>query len=369
MRPNCFFSKYLSKKVNDESFYRKNIIEKIFYDVMEQTKTMLIGKPIYLIFDETTDSEGRHILNILIGECSIVSRMSERLISSLELEHTNSETINNRIIGEIYKFYEFDHSKVENIKLLLSDGAPYALKVGKLLRELIPHLKHVTCLCHAFHNICETIRNDSPNVNKVVSYFKKVLIKNKTNQNIFREITLTAVPKFPVITRWGTWLEFVCILFDKFDDFKKFTAALPDDSNMKDEIYSCMNSKHFDDEIKSAYKHRFLISTIFDLEKNSLSTENQIKIVKDSIDKIYELNIYKDRINSVLARNPSYNFFASFDILKCKVQDKIFSHVPLTTVAVERSFSLYKHIFSDKRRSLTPSNLEKLLIIYYNKNK
>jgi hypothetical protein len=31
---------------------------------------------------------------------------------------------------------------------------------------------------------------------------------------------------------------------------------------------------------------------------------------------------------------------------------------------VERSFSAYKHILSDKRQSMTPENMEKILIVY-----
>lgn len=44
---------------------------------------------------------------------------------------------------------------------------------------------------------------------------------------------------------------------------------------------------------------------------------------------------------------------------------------PLTSVSVERSFSAFKMILSDKRQRLTVENLEKILVVYcadnYNK--
>jgi hypothetical protein len=38
--------------------------------------------------------------------------------------------------------------------------------------------------------------------------------------------------------------------------------------------------------------------------------------------------------------------------------------LPVTSCDVERSFSLYKNILTEKRHSLTPDNIEKLLICY-----
>jgi hypothetical protein len=37
---------------------------------------------------------------------------------------------------------------------------------------------------------------------------------------------------------------------------------------------------------------------------------------------------------------------------------------PLTSCDVERSFSAYKHILLDKRKSMNPENMEKILIVY-----
>ena len=41
-----------------------------------------------------------------------------------------------------------------------------------------------------------------------------------------------------------------------------------------------------------------------------------------------------------------------------------FKYAPVTSVSVERSFSAFKMILSDKRHSLCVENLEKILVIY-----
>jgi hypothetical protein len=48
--------------------------------------------------------------------------------------------------------------KFEKVKMIISDQAPYEVKVVNLLKEIIPGLKHVTCICHMLHRLCEEIR-------------------------------------------------------------------------------------------------------------------------------------------------------------------------------------------------------------------
>jgi hypothetical protein len=73
------------------------------------------------------------------------------------------------------ELYGGDWTKFKNVKLLLSDAAPYALKAGKLLKEICPDLKHVTCICHCLHNLYETITSDNDLVDTVIAYIKKKL--------------------------------------------------------------------------------------------------------------------------------------------------------------------------------------------------
>jgi hypothetical protein len=90
----------------------------------------------------------------------------------------------------------------DKIKLVLSDQVPYAIKVGKLLKDLIPGLKHVTCLCHPIHRLCEEIRCRCKKLNHICGEIKRLLIKNRHNQQMYDITFGLNLPKFPIITRW-----------------------------------------------------------------------------------------------------------------------------------------------------------------------
>lgn len=83
------------------------------------------------------------------------------------------------------------------------------------------------------------------------------------------------------------------------------------------------------------------------------------------------------RLDALLVKNPGYS--ALMQIGKVLSGDsntlpnKIgtsdapdFKYAPVTSCDVDRSFSAYKQILTDNRRSFTPENLEKVLICYVN---
>jgi len=47
---------------------------------------------------------------------------------------------------------------------------------------------------------------------------------------------------------------------------------------------------------------------------------------------------------------------------------KVFLHFPISTAAVERSFSKYNMMLSDERHRLKPESIKRLIFLYYNKN-
>ncbi len=131
---------------------------------------------------------GRYILNILLGKCDAIERKSPRLIATVEMKKTNSENIVSEIIDRVVNFLKSDIKVLQKIRLLLSDGAPYAIKTGKVLKELIPNLKHITCICHALHNLAETIRDQNKIVDDAVVFLKRSLLKNRTKKSIFLKL-------------------------------------------------------------------------------------------------------------------------------------------------------------------------------------
>ena len=82
--------------------------------------------------------------------------------------------------------------------------------------------------------------------------------------------------------------------------------------------------------------------------------------------------IVNQKFSDVLSKNPGFNKITSIArILSGETLDNFdmspnliarFKYAPLTSCDVERSFSSYKNLLSDRRTNLTPQHLEMLLI-------
>ncbi len=65
-----------------------------------------------------------------------------------------------------------------NFKFFLSDGAAYCRKLGKYLKEKYNFL-HIICVCHNIHNFCEYLRDKHDEIENLVAFLKRILVKNQ----------------------------------------------------------------------------------------------------------------------------------------------------------------------------------------------
>lgn len=125
------------------------------------------------------------------------------------------------------------------------------------------------------------------------------------------------------------------------------------------------------DAIKQLETKGALLSESLALVKK---VEEAVKLIKTP-----DAEIYYNKLIDILARNPrldtvkKINFILNGDrnqaisdsdidtkpSLYCK-----YKYAPITSCDVERSFSAYKIILTDKRHSLSTDNLEKIMMIY-----
>ncbi|KAG0438741.1 hypothetical protein DMUE_2891 [Dictyocoela muelleri] len=159
--------------------------------------------------------------------------------------------------------------------------APYAIKAAKNLKDLFPNLKHVTCLCHVLHLVCEKLRNISPVINLIASDLKRVLIKNKENRALFKNITGLKMPAFPVITRWGTWLDFMVNIAKEYRKYEMFLRKLSEIDTNYSFLVESFSSKDFIQELSEILNCEYLSCKITKLQRNDLSAKDQCKIIKE----------------------------------------------------------------------------------------
>ncbi|KAG0437133.1 hypothetical protein DMUE_3871 [Dictyocoela muelleri] len=131
------------------------------------------------------------------------------------------------------------------------------------------------------HRLCEKLREVSPISNFVGSQLKRVLVKNRENKYLFKNTYGLALPKFPVITRWGTWIYFMYDVAIKYDLYKSFLRDLVEKNNECLPIFESFINENFILELKEIKKEFFIVEGITNLEKQNLSTTKQINILKD----------------------------------------------------------------------------------------
>ena len=111
--------------------------------------------------------------------------------------------------------------KYDKLLISLTNAASYMKKAVETLCVSFPKMIHVTCIVHALHRVCETIRSLYRNVNKLVANGKKVFVKAPTRIDLFKNKNHNiSLPSTPTVTRWGTWLSAVMYYADNFDTFK-----------------------------------------------------------------------------------------------------------------------------------------------------
>ena len=122
----------------------------------------------------------------------------------------------------------------------------------------------------------------------------------------------------------------------------------------------------------------FLPGAITRLEEAGLSLVDSLAIVNEVREKFNSVplprgKIFKEKLDQVLKKNSLFKTFEDVaKILAGKANcvpsgwtpEEIaeLKFCPVTSVDVERSFSVYKHMFNSRRHSFTEENLEKIIV-------
>lgn len=148
---------------------------------------------------------------------------------------------------------------------------------------------------------------------------------------------------------------------DNFISVKFFIENLKDDkSRALNQAKELINSDTFNREIVALQKFRFMPKIIKKFQSESLSIEQQFHLIQDAKSNLSD--IYLDKLNDYLDNNSGFQNIQKLDV----PTRKLFFFAPLTTTDVERSFSVYNDLLTNKRHRLNEESIQKYMICLYN---
>jgi hypothetical protein len=115
-----------------------------YQDVLNNIRSCIADK-IWITIDETTDVERRYIANVVVGILREDQPGETFLLSCEVLERANHSIIPVLFDSAMNLLWP-DGVKRENALLLVTDAAPYMVKVAKGLKMLYPKMVHLTCI-------------------------------------------------------------------------------------------------------------------------------------------------------------------------------------------------------------------------------
>ena len=134
---------------------------------------------------------------------------------------------------------------------------------------------------NGLNRVAKFLRSKCCNIDRLVSFIKKTLTKNKANIALFYEIFETPLPNLPILSRWGTWLTFVFQISKNFQKYIEFVANLNDTTTDVVSIRLLLNSEAIIFEFNFISKYQQIPIGITKLESTKLNTSDQIKILKE----------------------------------------------------------------------------------------
>lgn len=355
---------------------------------MNNIRKFIQNQYIWISIDETTDSTGKNITNVILGVLSSDEETSKKkkrfLIHTAELNKTNHMTIA-RLFDDAIKILDPNFNK-NLILLFVTDAAPYMVKAGKSIVVFYPKMLHVTCIAHGLRRLCERIRDSYENVNKVISNVKKVFLKAPNRVDIFKEMYPDlSLPPEPIITRWGTWHSAVNYYTNNYEQILNVLNVLNSEEsqsiNISKEILK--NPKTKTDFIFIASNFCFIEYFIKKLEKIGLTLEEQYDMVSKTVSNVEKVpncsikNNIKTKFTQIINKNECLEIINNIcmelkgsstkHVIKYDAKEIVaFKYAPITSVDVERSFSMYKNLVRCNRQRFLFENLSQYFVVHCN---
>ncbi|XP_003739588.2 uncharacterized protein LOC100904791 [Galendromus occidentalis] len=380
-----FLEHHTSMKIPEPSTLRKTYVPEVYADVIDRIRQGIACSKIWVSIDETTDRAGRSIANVIVGKLERTHFGRSYLLVCEQLEKCNATTIAHIFVKSMEILWNGD-VHYDRVLIFVSDAARYMGRAAASLKVLFPRMIHVTCLAHGLHRVSEEIRGLFPKVDQLIASMKMVLLKSPSRISLFREEVELPLPPKPILTRWGTWIEAVEYYARNFEVLRRFVC----EKLQADDALAIKTAQRLfvDATVQSglvaiATHFSKIPDCITALEGHGLSLEKSLSIVEDLREEFRllptELSAISQKFENVLKNNAGFaelqrlrDFMrgeASGEDVVMPLDDQILlKFAPVVSCEVERSFSRYKSIFRDNRRSLLFENLKKYVVVACNQD-
>lgn len=194
------------------------------------------------------------------------------------------------------------------------------------------------------------------------------------------------MPPEPIFTRFGTWLKAAEYYCDNFDSVRSVVDLLncgdAESIRKAKELFASTEIKTQLSYIKSNFGT--IAHTITKLETPGIELIESIVSIERLLSKMDTLTRkeFSNKLTAIIARNIGFetlreirnvlyegtNTGNQFIENLSPAEIAMFKYAPTTSIDAERSFSIYKQVFNDRRRSFLFDNLKKHVIVQCNRS-
>ncbi|KAI4484108.1 hypothetical protein M0804_007564 [Polistes exclamans] len=383
-----FLEKYTDRNVpNEITLVKKNYLQNIYLSCIRNIRKDIDEYNIWISINETTDSDGRFIINLVVGKMCEKEASEPHLLACKKLEKTNYVTIAKFVDSSIRMLWSNGENNYnERVLFLITNVNSYMLKAGQKLKIYYPKMLHLTCLLNGINKSLEEVRFHYFHVSTLISAIKQVFLQSPHRITTYKDkLPNVPLPPQPVITRWVTWLEAALFYAKYLNTIREVIMSFHEKDISIRIAKEILEKENLNKDLINIEVHyeNFLLN-IPKLENQKMTLTESMGIIKqiakdiDNIPGLFGRRIKGNFIN-VLQNNPGYYSLSKIeqilnDTSNERPKDTLvqywnkFKYVPITSCDVTRLFPVYKLIFSDKRYNYPMETFEKMIIIYCNVN-
>ena len=344
---NSEFRKFIEGEVGyklpSESSLRKTYLEKEFAKEKENMFQTLGSEDLYFLFDETKNRHFQSVAAILVGAVNSPAKPS--LLALKIIDKVNGDTASQFLTEYFYQ----NGFKTDQFRVFVTDGAAYCLKAGRTLKCIFPQLRHLTCVSHATHLSMEDVRKRSNKADRCIASLKAALSKCTERRGSFP----VAMPPWPILTRWGTWVKCGIFVAKNWDKMCEWVLSLDDEGMIVENVKTAFRDPEAQAELSNLLSLEKALEMQKELQTQGLTLAEQFTLLDDFKGAVFGTEA-EEKFNSVIQKNPDLQY------LRENLASRL--SAPITSCEIERLFSVMK-VKEVNSANISSENLQKLFFI------